>query len=1449
MKKLLYFTNDEYKEYPLETSLKLKNIEFFHQQDGIKYKKDEKVEDVILQTIYELDGIKFIAIDNKSSLYFKKDNIVLIGKEDSDIIINTGKIVIDNEKIVNEENTIIYVNGKLFNEKEIVFNYGDQVLIGEFLFVFYSDFIEIMGNKNLYKTELIRYRKNIEEIEAFPNYKRSPRIIKRLNYDKVSISKPPSKIERKKGSLAKIIIPPIVMAIGTITMSLIMGRGIYMMIGLAGTVVSLVFSVTTYFSDKKELNEKNEKRTKVYENYLLGMRKKLNNLKQSEIDAFAYNNPKLKELEMMVKEYNARIFERDVNDDDFLTICVGNADDRSEYQVSFDYDLLKMENDELLDEANEICKEYQTIEEKPILVDLKKAHLGIVGEKREVHEQLKCLLAQITFFHSYHDVEVIFLYNEEFKSKFDYIKWYPHVKMHEVNLTGNIYNERIRDQVLGSLHQILKDRKVKRDEEKKESKYLPHYIIIVDDYNLVINHSIMEYLQESSTELGFSLIYTAQKRANLPENIKTVILVEDINTITLLLNEGIEINKKINSQKSENIDLEQMARDLSVIKHIKGINSQIPEAITFFEMYKIKNPQELNIIERWKKGESHKSLAVPIGIRAKDDIVELNLHEKAHGPHGLVAGTTGSGKSEIIQTYILSLAINYSPYEVGFLLIDYKGGGMANLFRKLPHLLGTITNLDGAESMRALASIKAELARRQRIFNKYEVNNINKYNQLFKKGKAEEALPHLFLISDEFAELKKEQPEFMSELISVARIGRTLGVHLILATQKPTGVVDDQIWSNSKFKLALKVQNEGDSKEIIKTSDAAFITQAGRAYLQVGNNEIYELFQSAWSGATYSDKEVANKIDDRIYRINLLGQMELINKNLSDEVEEKESMTTQLDAIVEYIREVYLKNSYKEVTKPWLPPLGNNIVSPHIDKIIDVSGIKSIDLACPIGIVDIPEEQKQIEYIIDFIKDGNFAIFSSSGYGKSFSIGTILLSLAIKNNPMLLNCYILDFGNSSLITYKALPHVADYMNFDSDEKLTKFRKLMEKEIKNRKQLFAKEEVQNFDMYNKINPENKLKAIFIFIDNFDVVKELSHEFEEFITKTTRDGVGLGIYTVISATRANSVRFAILNNFKNKMVQYLFDSSDVTSLLGRSPYQLNEIKGRALVKQKNISMMQVYSPVAFEDDIEYINNLKELVKQINNSYTGERILGIPVLPDIFTTKDFKNFKCETVEENLVGLSLDEVENVSLNKKNSPFLIVGQSQCGKTNLLHTLISQDKGKYFIFDSNSRELFKYRHSEKAKYIATEDDVTGFVEELFNEVEKRKRESQEALSNGEISTPTQYLNSLEEWTIYIDDLSDFIKRIENIKNLSELLMQASKLGISIIATVSSVIGLKGFDEVTKFFKTVTNGAILGQVGNLTMFNINMRDIPSFGYAILYENGKIRKIKLPKYIEH
>lgn len=1455
MNKLFIFDESKYLEQPFRDIFTTADISIQEtSEQGIF-----KIESPYFHTLIKYgesksleDGdhtIQILILPDKYKTYIKESDVITIGMDNSDITMDIDtRIAFCRDVIINDSNFNIYKNGKLTSEKLIHYAEGDNILIADILFILHDSFIKIYSGSSI--STCLKERQNKDFFfEGYPEYTRSPRVIRRLKNEKINILKPAPIPGRKKGSLTKIILPPLIMVLVSAGSSILMGRGIFVLVSIIGTLATLIFSITAFFSENKELKEKNRKRADIYENYLLETRKILDALKQNEINALNYNNPTIRSIETMINEFSPRIYERDINDDDFLTVCIGRKTDLAQYSVSLDYDALSMDKDPFLEEAKEIQEDYQYIEHKPIIINMKNAHVGIVGEKKDVHMQIMNMLAQLTFFQSYHNVEIIMLYNEKYSAKFDYIRWYPHAKLHAVNLTGNINNERIRDQVLGSLFQILKDRKLKREENKREMSYFPHYIIIVDDYHLIMNHSIMEYLQEDSTDLGFTLIYTAQKRANLPENIKTVFIVEDANTGTLLLNEGEEINKKVDISNLDGIDLETMARNLSSLIHKQGVSAKIPSSITYFDMYKVSRPEELNIRERWEKGETHKSLAVPLGVRAEDDYVELNLHERAHGPHGLVAGTTGSGKSEIIQAYILSLATNFSPYEVAFLLIDYKGGGMANLFRNLPHLLGTITNLDGAESMRALASIKAESHRRQRIFSEHNVNNINKYNKLFKSGKAKEPLPHLFIISDEFAELKQEQPEFMKELVSVARIGRTLGFHLILATQKPSGVVDDQIWSNSKFKLALMVQNEADSKEIIKTPDAAFLTIPGRAYLQVGNNEIYELFQSAYSGAVYTGKEEKDKVDDRIYHINALGQAELINKDLDSDNDASDTMYTQLDAVIDHIHDIYESEDHLEVTRTWMPSLKDKIVSPYIgkDSIIDVSSLEDIDATASIGLIDIPEMQAQEDYILDFVRDGNLAIFASSGFGKSTTLGTIISSLAVKNNPRYMNFYILDFGNSSLIPFKSLPHTSDYMNFDSYEKLGKFATIIQKEIKERKRLMGQAMAQNFDMYNKTNPESKMKAIFIFIDNYDVVKEISMEFEDFLSRASRDGAGLGIYMVITATRVNAVRFAVLNNFKEKIAQYMFDSGDVLSLIGKSNYKLTEKKGRALIKRKLISVMQVYTAVPFDEDVDYMENLKSLIAKIKDMFTGQNAIGIPILPEIFTTRDYSKYAIADNRNDLIGLSIDNVELISANITNSPYIILGPVKSGKTNFLEVIMNQDKGVKYLFDSSSLELFRYRNSNDFIYVNDEDDANDFMGDLMDELSARRNGLDAALANDDIISPFEFISKLPNWSIYIDDVDTFMAKMAKYNNLVSTFKEAAELGIRIILTASSAKP-KGFDDASKFFKNSNYGAVLGNQGSLNIFALpSIKDTPSFGNAVLCDNGSFIKIKVPKYM--
>lgn len=287
---------------------------------------------------------------------------------------------------------------------------------------------------------------------------------------------------------------------------------------------------------------------------------------------------------------------------------------------------------------------------------------------------------------------------------------------------------------------------------------------------------------------AFSVLLSASELKDLPKETKTVIFANGANSKMFDREDTTGKDVPFSSDIVNEAAVNSIAEDLANIElDLSTQRYSLPSMITFLEMFNVGKIEHLNSLTRWKENNPTITLQTPIGVDSYGGIFNLDLHEKFHGPHGLVAGMTGSGKSEFIITYILSLAVNFHPDEVAFILIDYKGGGLTGAFEdddrgiKLPHLAGTITNLDGAAVKRSLISIQSELRRRQAIFNEArKVSNegtmdIYKYQQLYRDKVVSEPVPHLFIISDEFAELKTQQPEFMEQLISAARIGRSLG--------------------------------------------------------------------------------------------------------------------------------------------------------------------------------------------------------------------------------------------------------------------------------------------------------------------------------------------------------------------------------------------------------------------------------------------------------------------------------------------------------------------------------------------------------------------------------------------------------------------------------------------------------------------------------------------------
>lgn len=437
--------------------------------------------------------------------------------------------------------------------------------------------------------------------------------------------------------------------------------------------------------------------------------------------------------------------------------------------------------------------------------------------------------------------------------------------------------------------------------------------------------------------------------------------------------------------------MDVFSRQLSNFKvRENASNAAIPDMLTFLDMYKTSRVEDLDMYHKWLENRTYESMRSLIGQKAGEQPVYLDIHEKYHGHHGLVAGTTGSGKSETLQTYILSLVLNYHPHEVAFILIDYKGGGMAQSFIGLPHLAGVITNLGGNQTTRALLSINAEIKRRQRTFNEYKIKHIDAYIELYRNGEAEEPMPHLLIIADEFAELKKEQPDFVRALVSAARVGRSLGINLILATQKPSGVVDDEIWSNTRFRICLRVADKQDSNEMLKRTDAAYITGTGRGFLQVGNDEIFDEFQSGWSGAPYTPEVPFN--DDskaKAVIIGLTGKPEAVKKKKKKKGDNVKKFT-QLDAMVQYAANLAEENHIKPLRQIWLPPLPGIFYLDDLELTWDEKQIK-----LPVGLADDPQNQRQFPVYLDFIRDGHLLICGSAGSGKTSLVQTILYGAAL----------------------------------------------------------------------------------------------------------------------------------------------------------------------------------------------------------------------------------------------------------------------------------------------------------------------------------------------------------------------------------------------------------------------------------------------------------------------
>ena len=1173
---------------------------------------------------------------------------------------------------------------------------------------------------------------------------------------------------------------------------------------LAMMSTSLLWPTLTRRYTKRSAKKNELLRIKKYYAYLDRKEKEIIQEKEKEKQVLIENNVSQEECQQIIYNRKRNLWERSLTQADFLNVRIGIGTIPTSCEISYQEADFSTDDNVLITKLKDMIEKNKYISNIPQCISLvEKDATAIIGTPLISQKFLNSIILQLITFHTFLDLKIVVFTNEKNAKNWEYCDILPHCWNDQRNLRYIATNENEMKDISSILIKEFNARKeaLKLDEKKasddakkggqteKKVDYMdfpPYYLIIIDDLQTAREIELIKSILNTSTKMGFSLLIKNDRISNLPSKCSTFINVVEDGLSGLFENNLDEKNQKqFKADINNTISMYGCATKLSNIPFaIPKAKYELPKSISFLDMYNVGNIEQLNTSQRWINNNPIASLSVPVGIDQNGALFNMDIHEKAYGPHGLVAGTTGSGKSEWIITYILSLAVNFNPNEVQFVLIDYKGGGLAGSFEnsqvgiRLPHLVGTITNLDKSEVRRAIASIESELKRRQRLFNeareklKDSSMNIYKYQDYYRQGLLDEPMSHLLIISDEFAELKSQQPEFLDQLVSTARIGRSLGVHLILATQKPSGVVDEQIWSNSRFKVCLRVADPGDSNDMIKKPDAAYLKQTGAFYLQVGNDEFFSLGQSAYAGTKYKPSNtVKKKIDTDLHIIDKIGREIYTVNEITQNTGSGEDLGEELLNILKYVDRLAKEENFNP-KKLWLDRIPNEIFLDDIRKKYNFQKEKFV-LNPIVGEYDDPYTQSQNIYTLPLAETGNVIIGGSTGSGKELTLLSLIYSLTSTYTLNECNIYVLDYGAQILKVCESNPIVANVINGEDKDQVDGLFTFIKKEIKERKLLFSN---YGGDYQQFIKTSGKtLPNIVVMINLYDTMVEANMEYGDIVKDIAGTCTKYGIYLIVTNTKNVPIKLQPL--FPYKMVLNMNNDDDYQGFFQRNRNVFpSRAKARGIFERNDV----IYEfQVAIPTKEENINALMEKYNvALYNAYKAT-VPSIPYLPK-FVLLDLLKPNSKTMDKVPVGIKTSSIITHYIDFKSKPGTLVFGPNLDFVedffgNLINILPDDPNAVYYVIDP--KRTFQGKVTSNVTYIKDNLDeiITNlgvYVEDLYQKLEGEQEVDTTLHSYIFIYGVDKLLNSIEKDTERV--LSQLVMKLETVPNVHFIICDSTQ---------------------------------------------------------------------------
>jgi DNA segregation ATPase FtsK/SpoIIIE, S-DNA-T family len=944
------------------------------------------------------------------------------------------------------------------------------------------------------------------------DFNRPPRVNRQHAPFKRELRAPPSRRRKGRLPLAASLVP---LAAGLVLFLLLKSP---VMLAVAG--LSPMMAISTYVSDRRGGRKSFARESAEYESQLQRELEAFDAAIAQETIARRIAFPDAATLIQQLNDLAPTLWERRPSDRDFLRLRVGVADQPPDSAL----ELQEGGEPEIREVTVERLAERGSIPSVPLSLDVRAAGLvGMAGPHSRVVGLARWLVLQAAILHSPGELVVVAALSPASVEEWSWLKWLPHLRPDRVGLQtpAIAVGGQETGSLLAEVRELVRQRRSQARSQAPGGASPPQLVVIVDE-RTDVDRSLLSAALTDAAEQAIAVIWLGRETRDLPGQTGAIIEL-DPGRATLTLTEvasGTVTDDA--SVDSISADLaERAARALAPIRDVSELarGGDIPKRVGLLELIGLLPPTAEALEDRWRgwKGD----LRATVGVSA-DGVLELDL--RSEGPHALIAGTTGSGKSELLRTLVAAAAATIPPDRLAFLLVDYKGGAAFAPCAALPHVVDIISDLDEHLAERALVSLNAELKRRERILAEHGAKDLLELT----RRDAAIAPPLLVIAVDEFAKLREEVPQFVDGVVDIAQRGRSLGVHMVLAAQTLRNAFTPAIRANTNLRLALRVSEESESEDMIASPVAARIpsgeSSRGRAFARTGHGELRE-FQAAYISGL-SDAGERRELQVSPFDLYVPGSIDTAAAATADSDAESD-----LVALGDAARRAQVRMALEVASAPWLPMLPS---------VLDLASLEHggavFDGTVAVGLVDLPQLQRQDPLLLDLRSAGHIAVFGAGNSGKTTALTSTALALARSSTPDELTIYCLDAAGGGLAQLAGLPHCAGVVMVDEEERVQRLLRTLLRQVEQRG-------VRGSDA--------GANTTVLLLDDFG---SFAHQYDrpglgspfEHMQQILAGGRAAGVHVMLSASRRGALPAALATHFGQRLVLRMPTEEDMLSL---------------------------------------------------------------------------------------------------------------------------------------------------------------------------------------------------------------------------------------------------------------------------------------------------------------